>query len=555
MSGVSWIPHIDSEFAGYRLVSLLGHGGMSIVYRAEHVQLERLVALKLLSPDLSNDDSFRERFTRESRVAAGLDHPSIIPIFEAGEENGLLYIAMRYVDGPDLKTKLKSDGPLAPEQVISLVAQIASALDAAHAKALIHRDVKPANILIAGGAGLEGSDHYYLSDFGVAKSTASGALTKTGMFVGTADYAAPEQIEGKELDARADVYSLGCVAYEALTGARAYDRDSEVAMMYAHLLEPPPKLTEKRPDLPDEIDEVIATALAKSRDDRYATAGAFAGALRNALEQRVEVSTTASGPGAQETVLATARPVAGAAAEPVAQAEPEQGPPSDAKARGRPKRLVLAGVGGLAVLLAAAVLIPAFALSDDDSSAEATTTSTDDVSPSSSLIAVLAPTQIAKDCTLSPTPSAGAVETYTCTPAEGAPTSQPNAFELSFYAGSRELERAYQKAKSGIELGKCGATTGEKVWVHAATGKRGGRRFCFTDDEARSVVVWTHEKLGADDHADMLGIAREPGRAPTIFTDWWGAVNDIIGKCRAKVSEEECFATIEEKTGSSKLPS
>ncbi len=490
-------------------------------------------------------------------MAAGLDHPSVIPIFEAGEEEGLLYIAMRYVDGPDLKTKLKTEGPLDNAHAISLVAQVASALDAAHAKGLIHRDVKPANILIAAGAGLEGSDHVYLSDFGVAKSTGSGALTKTGMFVGTADYASPEQIEGKQLDGRADVYSLGCVVYEALTGARAYDRDSEVAMMYAHLLEPPPKVTEKRPDLPAEVDDVIATALAKSRDDRYPTAGALATALRTALGASVHAPTVVPGQGAQETVLAAGPPLAVAASAAEGGAEHGGEPPPGTKGSNRRKRLVLAGLGGLAILLAA-VLIPLFVLSDDDSGTEVTptnTTTTKEPSTASSLLAVVAPTQIAKDCTEATTPNKGTVETDTCTPAEGAPTTQPNEFEFTFYAGASELEKAYQAAKQGITIGKCGVTSGEKVWIHAATGKRGGRRFCYTDDAGQTVVVWTHEKLGADDHADMLGIAREPGRAPTIFSDWWGAVKDSIGKCRPKVSEEECLTTIQRITGSTKLPS
>ena len=283
MSDVNWIPRIGDEFAGYRLVSLIGHGGMSIVYRAEHIGLERTVALKLLSPQVSEDEDFRERFQRESKVAAALEHPNIIPIYEAGEENGVLYIAMRYVEGADLKSRLKQGGPLEEHQVVVLISQVAAALEAAHDKGLVHRDVKPANILIAAGAGVEGSDHAYLSDFGVVKNTAAAGFTKTGLFVGTADYASPEQIEGKPLDARADIYSLGCVTYEALTATPTYEKDSEVAMMYAHLLEPPPKLTEKRPDLPPEVDEVIAKAVAKSKEDRYERPTEFALALKQAV--------------------------------------------------------------------------------------------------------------------------------------------------------------------------------------------------------------------------------------------------------------------------------
>lgn len=556
MSGIAWIPRIDTEFAGYRLVSLLGHGGMSIVYRAEHVHLGRLVALKLLSPELCADESFRERFNSESRLAAGLDHPNIIPIYEAGEADETLFIAMRYVDGPDLKTRLKKEGPLDAAQAISLIAQVAAALDAAHAKGLIHRDVKPANVLITSDAGVDGSNHIYLSDFGVAKSIASGGLTKTGMFVGTADYASPEQIEGKQLDGRADVYSLGCVLYETLTGAPTYDRDSEVAMMYAHLLEPPPKVTEKRSDLPSEIDDVIARALAKSRDDRYPTAGSLASAAREALGKPVSGTAAAeTSPAGRETVLATAPPSPVAPADPVGEVKP-RGEPPDEKGADRRMRPLVVGLVGLAVLLAAA-LIGVLVFSGTDSGTEATATDTTagpEPSPSS-LLAVLAPTQIAATCTAANTRAAGAVETDSCTPAEGAPVQQPNEFEFSFYPSARELEQAYQAEKSGVAMGKCDTTAGEKVWVHVTTGKRGGRRFCTVDDAGRSVVVWTHEKLGSDDHVDMLGIAREPGRAPTVFTTWWSAVNDVVGKCRPKISEETCFTTIEQIAGSSKLPS
>ena len=279
---MSWIPRIGAEFAGYRLDALLGHGGMSIVYRAQHIVLERNVALKLLSPQLSEDESFRERFMRESRLAARLDHPNIIPIYEASESDDVFFIAMRYVEGADLR-KLLKDGPVDPKRLTAIIDQTANALTVAHAGGLVHRDVKPANILIDPGSGRDGSDHVYLSDFGVAKQTAAPGITTSGTFVGTVDYASPEQIEGKPLDGRADVYSLGCVIYECLTGSSAFDKDSEVAVMYAHLLEPPPAVTVKRPDLPAEIDDVIATAMAKSKDERYETPKQLAAALSRVL--------------------------------------------------------------------------------------------------------------------------------------------------------------------------------------------------------------------------------------------------------------------------------
>src|SRR5215218_2359961 len=226
-------------FAGYLIEIALGRGGMSEVYRAKNPRLGNLVAIKMLAPELTEDDLFRERFIRESQIAASLDHPNVIPIHDAGEEDGVPYIAMRYVDGPDLG-QLIQRGELPIEHTVSIVAQVASALDAAHERALIHRDVKPANVLIDRYVGLDSVPHVYLSDFGIAKHTLSqSGLTSTGQFVGTIDYVAPEQIEGKKVDRRTDVYSLGCVLYECLTGAKPFQRESNVAVMYAHLLEPP----------------------------------------------------------------------------------------------------------------------------------------------------------------------------------------------------------------------------------------------------------------------------------------------------------------------------
>jgi serine/threonine-protein kinase len=268
-------PRIGTELAGCRIEALIGRGGMGVVYRAEQVRYGRKVALKVLAPELAADEGFRNRFEQEWRTAARLEHPHIVPIYEAGEADGVLYIAMRYVEGIDLTALLASAGRLDPRRALGIVGQVGVALDAAHAQGLVHRDVKPANILLASGSGLEG-DHVYLTDFGVAKQTSTpGGLTKTGLFIGTIDYAAPEQIEGKPLDGRADVYALGCVLYQCLTGALPYEKDSEVAMLYAHLMEPPPSLRAKRPELPAELDRVIAKALAKAPDDRYATCRAL----------------------------------------------------------------------------------------------------------------------------------------------------------------------------------------------------------------------------------------------------------------------------------------
>ena len=225
---------IGTEVAGFRIDSILGRGGMSVVYVAEQLRLGRRVALKVLTTELAWDEQFRERFVRESHIAAAIDHPNIIPIYDAGEEDGLLYIAMRFVQGPDLKEVLKR-GSLGVGRTIFLIEQLASALDAAHTHSLVHRDVKPGNILLE-----ESTDHVYLTDFGVAKQTTARGLTSTGHFLGTVEYAAPEQIEGGPVDARTDVYALGCVLYECLTGMPPFSQSTEHAVLHAHLVRSAP---------------------------------------------------------------------------------------------------------------------------------------------------------------------------------------------------------------------------------------------------------------------------------------------------------------------------
>jgi serine/threonine protein kinase len=272
---MSWDIPIGTEFAGYRIMGVLGHGGMSVVYAAEHFRLKRMVALKLLSPALAADETFRDRFTRESHIAAVLDHPNIIPIYDADEAEGFLYIAMRRVEGDDLRTLLEEERALSLEQTLFFIGQVAGALDHAHEHGLVHRDVKPANILIA-----RPSNHVYLADFGVAKQSSAPGLTKTGHFIGTFEYAAPEQIEGRSVDGRTDLYGLGCVLYHCLAGGPPFQTDTEAAVIRAHLVDPPPKLTDERPDLPQAINHVVATAMAKTKEDRYSSCEEFMSALR-----------------------------------------------------------------------------------------------------------------------------------------------------------------------------------------------------------------------------------------------------------------------------------
>ena len=274
------------ELAGYRITRQLAQGGMGVIYEAQHLRLGRTAALKLLAPQLAGDDAFRRRFIEESRLVAAIDHPNIVPIYDAGDADGVLYIAMRYVEGSDLKTVLTRAGRLAPERAFAIVEQAAAALDAAHERDLVHRDVKPANILVE-----ESSGRVFLTDFGVAKQSRVKGQTQEGMFVGTIDYAPPEQIKGEAVTAATDVYALGCVLYECLTGAAPYDKETEVAVLYAQLLDPPPRPTELRPELAPELDAVIATALAKAKENRYVTCGELAAAARAALGAPAAVGT------------------------------------------------------------------------------------------------------------------------------------------------------------------------------------------------------------------------------------------------------------------------
>jgi len=267
----------------------IGLGGMAVVYRATDERLGRRVALKLLAPALAEDAGFRQRFIRESRAAAAVDHPNIIPIYEAGEIDGALFIAMRYVHGGDVRSLLERENPLSPGRVWSIVGQVASALDAAHSFGLVHRDVKPGNMLLdaSGGRGwgpAGQSEHVYLSDFGISKlQMASAALTQTGQFVGTLDYIAPEQIENQRIDGRADQYSLACAAFELLSGTRPFRKDTQLGLITAHLTDPPPQVTTRRPGLPPAVDQVLAVAMAKAPAQRYATCADFAAELGRSL--------------------------------------------------------------------------------------------------------------------------------------------------------------------------------------------------------------------------------------------------------------------------------
>jgi Tol biopolymer transport system component/serine/threonine protein kinase len=335
---------------GYRVEDVLGRGGMGVVYLAEHLTLHRRVALKVVAPEIAKDADFRERFLREARLAASLEHPNIIPVYDAGEAGGELYLAMRLVEGTDLRRVIDDVGALEVERAVSIITQAAGALDAAHAEGLVHRDVKPGNILIA-APGRQGAERVFLTDFGLTKRRGSdSALTRTGMFLGTIDYAAPEQLQAKQLDGRADQYALACVLYEVLTGQRPYPRDTDAQVMYAHLMEPPPSPSVVRPELSGAIGSVLARAMAKEPEQRFDTCGELADAARSALLLREGATTAERDVAAAPVTTPSGRPAA----------VPPQTPPPpvtvqrEAAPRTGRRWPLLAGVG--AAILAAAVL-------------------------------------------------------------------------------------------------------------------------------------------------------------------------------------------------------
>ncbi|MCW2932261.1 MAG: serine/threonine protein kinase [Actinomycetia bacterium] len=288
--GPSWLER-GTQFAGYLVQEFLGAGGMAAVYRAYHDGMGREVALKVLAESLAGDEAFRQRFLREARAVAKVEHPHIIPVYEAGQVHGVPYIAMRLVRGGDLRAMVDRDGPMPARRAAAFLSPVASALDTAHEVGLVHRDVKPANMLV--DVGRLRPEHVYLSDFGLARrvdqhgqdvtSLTTAGLTTPGQFMGTPEYASPEQITGQEVDGRADQYALGCVAYTLLTGSAPFSRGEAVAVMYAQLYDPPPLVTAVRRDLPGAVNKVLVRAMEKQPEDRYESCSAFADALREAL--------------------------------------------------------------------------------------------------------------------------------------------------------------------------------------------------------------------------------------------------------------------------------
>ncbi len=314
------MPLVGDELAGYRLMGVVGRGGMSIVYRAENPRLGSTVALKVLAPEIATNDLFRTRFLQESRIAASLSHPNVIPIYDMGSHADLLYIAMRYVNGHDMRDLMKAKRPLPPTEALYLVGQCGRALDYAHRHSLVHRDVKPANLLVEAGVDDEDPEHVFLADFGITKHALSRTgLTPTGQFMGTLDYVAPEQIQGKEVGRSADIYSLGCVLYEGLTGQVPFVKEIDAAVLWAHVEEPAPAPSSINPALPARMDAVMARALSKNPGDRYATCHEMVADARSAFAHD-EQSTALSRP-----VASQRRPPVEETADPAARLDVDHG--------------------------------------------------------------------------------------------------------------------------------------------------------------------------------------------------------------------------------------
>ena len=417
-----------TSFAGLRIDAVAGRGGMGVVYRATDPSLGRSVALKVIAEGLLGEAAARERFVRESRAAAAIEHPNVIPIYSAGEQDGVAYIVMRFVDGDDLLERIRRDGALDPASAAQVVARVGSALDAAHAAGLVHRDVKPANILLGPG------DHAYLTDFGLARHAVSEAgITRTGAWVGTLDYVAPEQIQGARTDGRADVYALGCVLYFALTGTVPFRRDSDEARLWAHVHATPPAPSRDAPGVPPAFDSVIAAALAKRPEDRFQSAGELGEAALAAASGRAATRRVVPPQEGQTTIAATAPP--------------------------RPRRRPLLLAGAALALLAGVVAAVALAGGDGDEQDAGTAQRT----------------------------GATTAERRAALPPAGEPVAvgdQPNEVELAggnlwvtTLAARRlgRLDRASGKARRGPAVGR-GArdlvAVGDELWVTIARQRR-----------------------------------------------------------------------------------
>jgi serine/threonine protein kinase len=522
-------PRIGTLVASYQVEAVLGRGGMGIVYRAEDQRpgtRGRKVALKILAPELSSDERFRQRFERESQIAASIDHPNIVPVYEAGDVEGLLYIAMRHVEGQDLRTLIQQRGALPPDVALAIVGQVAAALDAAHARGLVHRDVKPGNILLVGGDD-DTPPHVYLTDFGLTKRADShSGLTVTGQFVGTIEYVAPEQIEGKDVDARTDGYALGCVLFEALTGTPPFHADQDAAMLWAHLTQPPPRASQQRPGLPTALDDVLVRAMAKSREERFATCRELVAAARAALSAGTVPPPPPPPPPPPVTAVPPGPPPPAAPSSPTPQPAWSPPPPPGPPARRSPVLLVSIILG---VVVAAAVTVAVVLASGDDpppppnppSPVPGPTATTAGPFPNEAEARLLShvPTSLqTPPCTRGTSLPPGAVAYAECF------TDTPQLLDYWLFADAASMDAAYDArvAEAGVspQTGNCASgETSEDSWVDPDEAES-GRLLCFED--LGGTVVWTHNDLL------ILAEASRPGGTIRQAYQFWTGIADHV---------------------------
>jgi Protein kinase domain len=515
-------PRTGTEFAGYRIDGLLGRGGMGVVYRAVHPRLGVKIALKLMAPEYVTDESFRERFVREARVAAGIGHPNIVPVYDAGEWQGDLYIAMRYIKGQDLGALVRARGVLTIPETYAIALQIASALDAAHRSGLVHRDVKPANILLEAGPDPDSPPFAYLADLGLSKEVSvDRSATASGELLGTIDYMAPEQISGSPVDGRTDVYSLACVLFECLTGSVPFSRENKAAILWAHLNDEVPRASAENPGLPSTVDAALARGMSKQPEDRFATARALVTALGAPLD-----APTSTEPDEAGTVR-------------MRDSKATPAPPARGAGRRRPRmRLVVAAavgallVGGIAAAVVLLVGGPDPSASGQTGTGATSTASTDtsagDLTAFDQELLRYVPGAIRSTCDHA-TPLKDEFDaTVSCQPG--------GVVDSLTYSHARSGQYLYQflnrrRAKAGlpktVSAGSCKAGLVPSMNDTIAVGFRGraesepvptqvrlGRLLCVQDGESARIEWLTREVA-------IFAIAK--GTELGTLYDWWAA--------------------------------
>ncbi|MGY1609704.1 MULTISPECIES: serine/threonine-protein kinase [unclassified Geodermatophilus] len=505
------------QFGPYRLEERIGRGGMGEVYRAFDTEQQRTVALKVLAEDLATERGYRERFRREAHAAARLSEPHVVPIHRYGEIDGRLFLDMRLVRGRDLATVISEEGPLAPARAVSVVGQVAHALDAAHAEGLVHRDVKPSNVLLSG----TGDDEFvYLVDFGIARSIAGDggatALTQVGSAVGSADYMAPERFLERPADARADVYSLACVLFEALTGRRPFPVTGLAPQMWAHLNEVPPPVSRLRPGVPPALDAVVARGLAKDPADRWPSAGALAAAARRALTPPAAVPPVAH--------TRPAAPPPGPSVAAAAAPRPPQSPPLPAAPPAPPpagRRPLLPAALLTAAALLAAVLVVVVLTAGSGGAPAADPPDRPVPGPQHDALLAIVPADFdAPGCRPAPSAGDGDVAAVDCGPAVSA--AGPRTARFFLYPDGQTADAVFADDVTGLGLtalengATCPASQGYQDWT--LDGVVMGQVACYVDADNTAVLIWTE----TDDATQAVVTIRNGGLAGLArLVEWW----------------------------------